>query len=167
MWWSWLLSNQKSHKDLTVCVYIFTHSYFGISANWLYLLRGNVDWAIAGVRGWSSQVTVGVTGRAGWGSLDCSCLHKMWPQINQTASVSTAAVSKPLWEKLPKHNFKKIDFWSSYKTLKKNLKWRSIFLFDYLLRADRWKQMLEIKGSTAIACTLSMLNRLGKIRYWC
>lgn len=33
MWWSWLLSNRKSHKDLTVCIYIFTHSFSGVLVN--------------------------------------------------------------------------------------------------------------------------------------
>lgn len=119
IWWSWVFSKRKSHRDLTVCTCIFTHRYFGISADCLCSLGRNVARVVAGVRGWSQQVRVQSSGRAGWGSLDCSCLHKIWPQINQTASVSTAAVPKPPWAKITKVQEKKIDFWSPYK-MKKN-----------------------------------------------
>lgn len=143
---------QKKVTKTWQSAYIFSHiAFLAFWLTWLYLLSGNMDWAFAGARGWSQQVRVQVTGRAGWGNLDCSCLHKIWPQINQTDSVSTGAVPKPLWAKITKIQQKKIVFWNSYKTGKRKPKMKN-YLFLWLLPADSWKQMLGTGASTTVAC---------------
>lgn len=114
-----------------------------------------------GIEGVVPQVRARVSGRAGWRSLDCSCLHKIWPRINQTASVSIAAVPKPPWAKITKVEWKKIDFLEFVQNREEKLKVKSYLL---LLTSTCWQLKANVGYSESSTTRVYMYVSAKQVR---